>query len=44
MYLIKDHRLNIYVRLFKLILKVLACYLYVSRVMFDRGPNFVTPW
>lgn len=40
MYLIKDHTLNLYVRSFKLILKVLACYLYILRVMFDRGPSY----
>ena len=38
LYFIKDHTVSLYVRTAKLILKVLACYLYVCRVILDRGP------
>lgn len=38
MYFIKDHGVSVYIRTAKLILKVLACYLYVCRVILDRGP------
>lgn len=40
MYLIKDHTVSLYVRATKLVLKVLACYLYVCRVILDRGPMY----
>lgn len=39
-YLIKDHKLNLYVRSFKLALKLVACCLYVCRVILDRGPAY----
>lgn len=39
MYFIKDHTASLYLRSAKLILKVLACYLYVFRVILDRGPG-----
>lgn len=37
-YFIKDHAVSLYIRAAKLILNVFACYLYVVRVIFDRGP------
>lgn len=42
LYLIKDHQVSFMVRSAKLILEVLACYLYVCRVIFDRGPSHAT--
>jgi hypothetical protein len=40
LYFIKDHTVSLYVRSAKLILKILACYLYVYRVILDRGPAY----
>ena len=40
LYFIKDHTVSLYVRCAKLTLKFLACYLYVCRVILDRGPAF----
>lgn len=42
MYFIKDHTVSLYVRTAKLALNVLACYLYICRVIMDRGPAYAS--
>lgn len=42
MYFIKDNDFSLYVRSAKLALQVLACYFYVLRVIFDRGPAYAS--
>lgn len=43
MYFIKDHNVSLYIRSIKLVLKTLACMLYVIRVILDKGP-LVANW
>ncbi|KAG9509805.1 Potassium channel subfamily T member 1, partial [Fragariocoptes setiger] len=38
MYFFKDHTISLYIRIVKFVLKILACLLYVIRVVFDQGP------
>ncbi|CAN7994306.1 unnamed protein product, partial [Ixodes hexagonus] len=42
LYFIKNQRSSLRIRVIRLVVKIVACLLYVGRVALDRGPRFAT--
>ncbi|XP_040072110.2 potassium channel subfamily T member 2 [Ixodes scapularis] len=42
LYFIKNQRSSLRIRVIRLVVKIVACLLYVGRVALDRGPQFAT--